>query len=256
MFPGATGDGVFGAGKAHMLNLFVTVILPVIVLTQLSHEDRLGPDKALVVALALPLGWAIYELIRNRKISANPIIGAVSVLLTGGFRLFDIPPKWFAIKEASVPAALALAILVSAWIGKPLARIFLNQVLDRERIDVALAEHGNADEYERRTSVATYLLATAFILSAVLNFALARIVVTADPGSEKFNDQLGRMTALSYPVITIPVMIVLVVTIFYILNTVGKLTGLEIEEMMKQKPKAKSAHAVSQEPGNHIVGEE
>lgn len=241
-----------------MSNLLITVILPVLILMQLSDEDRLGPDRALILALALPLGWAAMELVRKRKVSANPIIGAVGVLLTGGFRLFDIPPEWFAVKEASIPAALAIAILVSAWIGKPLARIFLNSILDRDRIDVALHENGTFEEYERRTSIATYLLASAFILSAILNFVLARVIVTADAGTEQFNDQLGRMTALSYPVITIPVMIVLMGTLWYVFSMVGKLTGLPIEEMMKQKPKgtrdAEPAPATSQEPGNHVVG--
>jgi len=222
-----------------MINLLITIILPVVILTRFSSEDSLGPDRALALALALPIGYAIVELIRTRHISASPIIGVVSVLLTGGFRLLDIPPEWFAVKEAAIPAILALAILVSAWIGRPLARIFLNQILDRERIDNALAEHGTAHEYEQRTSIATYLLAGAFVLSAILNFVLARMVVTSDPGTDAFNSELGRMTALSYPVITIPVMIVLFGTILYIFNTVGKLTGLEMEDMMKQKQKPK-----------------
>lgn len=222
-----------------MINLLITIVLPVVILTRFSSEDSLGPDRALALALALPIGYAIVELIRTRHISASPIIGVVSVLLTGGFRLLDIPPEWFAVKEAAIPAILALAILVSAWIGRPLARIFLNQILDRERIDTALAEHGTAHEYEQRTSIATYLLAGAFVLSAILNFVLARIVVTSDPGTDAFNSELGRMTALSYPVITIPVMIVLFGTILYIFNTVGKLTGLEMEDMMKRKQKPK-----------------
>jgi hypothetical protein len=241
-----------------MLNLLITIVLPVIILTNFSSDDRLGADKALALALALPIGYAIYEIARSRKVSASPIIGIVSVLLTGGFRLLDIPPEWFAVKEASIPALLALAILVSAWIGKPLARVFLNQILDRDRIDAALAAHGTEAEYEQRTSVATYLLAGAFVLSAILNYALARIVVTSEPGSEAFNDELGQMTWLSYIVITIPVMVVLTGTIFYIFNTVGKLTGLELEDMMKQKPKpAKEAvPASSEEAGDHLVGEQ
>ena len=222
-----------------MLNLLITVILPIIILTRFSSEDSLGPDRALALALALPIGYALIELFRTRRVSASPIIGIVSVLLTGGFRLLDIPPEWFAVKEAAIPAILALAILVSAWIGRPLARIFLDQILDRERIDTALAEHGTTYEYEQRTAIATYLLAGAFVLSAILNFVLARIVVTSDPGTDAFNSELGRMTALSYPVITIPVMIVLFITILYVFNTVGKLTGLEMEDMMKQKQKPK-----------------
>lgn len=224
-----------------MLNLLFTIIIPVVILTRFSGEGDLGPDRGLALALAFPIGWAIWEFSRERRIGAAPVIGVVSVLLTGGFRLFDIPPRWFAVKEAAVPAALALAILISAWIGKPLARVFLNQVLDGERIRARLLERGTLDEYEQRTAKATFLLAAAFLLSAALNFILARIVVTSDPGTDAFNSELGRMTALSYPVITIPVMIVLVGTIWYIMSTVTKLTGLQAEDMMKQGEKNKKS---------------
>jgi hypothetical protein len=221
--------------KALMFNLFFTIIIPVVILTRFSGDDQLGPDVGLALALAFPIASAGYEFMRDRKIGAAPILGVVGVLLTGGFRLLEIPPRWFAIKEAAVPAVLALAILVSAWIGRPLARVFLDQVLDQERVQAALAERGTAGEYEKRTSKATYLLASAFILSAVLNFTLARIVVTSDPGTDAFNNELGRMTALSYPVILLPVMIVLMGTMFYVLSTVTKLTGLQPEEAMRQR---------------------
>lgn len=218
-----------------MSSLLFTIIIPVAILTWFSGEDRLGPDLGLAIALAFPLVFAGFELVRTRKISAAPVLGVVGVLLTGGFRLFEIPPKWFAIKEAAVPAVLALTILVSAWIGRPLARVFLDQVLDRDKVHAVLAERGNTEEYEKRTSKATYLLASAFILSAVLNFGLARIVVTSDPGTDAFNNELGRMTALSYPVILLPVMLVLMGTILYVLSTVTKLTGLQPEEAMRQR---------------------
>jgi hypothetical protein len=241
-----------------MLNLILTIVVPVVILTRFSGEDDLGPDRALALALALPIGYAIYEFLRTRRVSANPIIGVIGVLLTGGFRLLELPPEWFAIKEAAIPAALALAILGSAWIGKPLARIFLNTFLDREKIDAALAANGTGAEYEQRTSIATYLLAGAFVLSAILNFVLARIVVTSEPDTAAFNSELGRMTALSYPIIMVPVMIVLFGTILYIFNTVGKLTGLEIEDMMKQKSKklSKSTTTTSEEAGDHLVREQ
>ena len=220
-----------------MLNILINVVLPVFILTQMSSEDRLGADRALLLALAIPIAYALWELARVRKVSWQPILGIVGVLMTGGFRLLELPPEWFAVKEALVPALFALAILVSAWLGRPLARVFLNAFLDKDRIQAALRENNNEDEYEQRTAIATYLLAGAFTLSAILNFVLARMVVTANPGTDAFNDQLGRMTALSYPVITLPVMIVLMITIFYIFNTVGKMTGLDIEDMVKQNPK-------------------
>ena len=84
---------------------------------------------------------------------------------------------------------------------------------------------------------AIVMLASAFLLSAALNYVLARVVVTAEPGSETFNSQLGRMTALSFPVITIPVMIVLFITVFYILRIVNQLTGLEAEDAIRRPGK-------------------
>ncbi|HEU0163455.1 MAG TPA: VC0807 family protein [Thermomicrobiales bacterium] len=214
-----------------MLNLLFTVVIPVIILT------RFGSLEAFLVALAFPIGFGIYEVVRNRRISWQSGLGIFSLLLTGGFKILHLPPEWVAVKEAMVPSVLALAVLVSAWVGRPLARLFLNQILDREKIDAALAERGNVHEYERRTSIATYLLAFTFLLSATLNFILAKVIVTSDPSTSAYNHEIGRMTALSFPVITIPVMVSMFVTIIYIMWTVSKLTGLEAESVIKQQPK-------------------
>lgn len=224
-----------------MLNILINLIIPVVILMRFSGEDDLGPTRGLILALAFPVGYAIYEIWRQRKVTWTPIVGVVSVLLTGGIALLELPPELVAIKEASIPLVFALAILGSAWIGKPLARVFLNQMLDREKVEAALRERGTFDEYERRTARATYMLASAFLLSAALNYGLARVVVTSEPGTEAFNSELGRMTALSFPVITIPVFIVLFITIFYILRIVNQLTGLEADEVVRQKGKEPTA---------------
>jgi hypothetical protein len=71
------------------------------------------------------------------------------------------------------------------------------------------------------------------LLSATLNFTLAKIVVTSPPGTEAFNRELGRMTALSFPVITVPVMITLIGTMVYIIRTVTQLTGLDMEHVLR-----------------------
>ena len=217
-----------------MLNLLINVVIPTLIMTRFSDEDQLGGVGAMLVALAFPLLFGIYNIIRDKKIGWVPILGIVSIMLSGGFNLLKFPPEWIAFKEASVPLILALAILVSAWINRPLARIFLNSMLDRETVDKALHERGTFELYEKRTAVATYLLAFAFLLSAVLNFVLARIVVTSDPQTPEYTKEIGRMTGLSFPVITIPVMLVLMGTIVYVMLTVSKLTGLEAEKVLKQ----------------------
>lgn len=233
---------------ARMLNILITLIIPVVILTRFSGEDDLGPTRGVIVALAFPLGYAVYNIWKEHKIGWTPVLGVVSVLLTGGIALLELPAELVAIKEASIPLVLALVILVSAWIGRPITRIFLNQMLDRDKVHSALEERGTVDEYERRTAIATYMLASAFFLSAALNYGLARYVVTSEAGTEAFNSELGRMTALSFPVITIPVMIVLFITVFYILRIVNKLTGLEAEEVIRQPGKKGEEDRSSTEP--------
>lgn len=217
-----------------MLNLLINVVIPTVIMIRFSDEDKLGGVGAMLVALAFPLLFGIYNIFKVRKIGWIPILGIVSILLSGGFNLLKFPPEWIAVKEASIPFVLALTILVSAWINRPLARIFLNQMLDRETVDKALHERGTYDQYEKRTAIATYLLAFAFLLSAMLNFVLARIVVTSDPQTPEYTKEIGRMTGLSFPVITIPVMLVLMGTIIYVMMTVSKLTGLEAEKVLRQ----------------------
>jgi len=229
-----------------MLSLLINVVAPTVIMMRFADEDQLGPVNALLLALAFPFVYGVYSMVRERKIGWLPIVGLVSILISGGVGLLELPAEWIAVKEAMIPALLALAILVSAWIGKPLARVFLDQMLDKERVHAALHERGTYHEYERRTGIATWLLAGAFVLSAVLNFILARVVVTADGGTQEFTEQMGRMTALSFPVITVPVMIVLIGTIFYIMTTVSKLTGLEAEQVLRQQGKKKDAEAVQQ----------
>lgn len=229
-----------------MLSLFLTIVLPVAILSWGKDKLGLSTQQAFIVALLFPLVYGVVELIRSKRIGFNPIVGVVGVLLTGGIGLLKLNPKWVAIKEGIVPLGFAAAVLISAWMGKPLARVILNQVLDKPRIDAALAERGNADEYERKTGVATYLLAGAFLLSSILNYSLAKAVVHAPAGTDAFNKQLGKMTALSFPIITVPVMIVLMGTLIYIWMTVTKLTGLELEEVMKQPEKKGKGKAKTQ----------
>ena len=60
------------------------------------------------------------------------------------------------------------------------------------------------------------MLAGTFLFSSVMNYLLARWVVTSPAGTEAFNNELGRMTLLSYPVIAIPSMLMMMGVMFYL----------------------------------------
>lgn len=223
-----------------MISLVINILIPTVIMMRYAGEDKLGAVNALLIALAFPFLYGVWEMAKTRKVGWVPILGLVSIGISGGIGLLKLPASWIAVKEAMIPGILALAILVSAWIGKPLARIFLDAIIDKDRIYPILEEQNKMDDYDRRTAVATWMLAGTFVLSATLNFFLARVVVTADGGSQQYTEQLGRMTALSFPVITIPVFIALTASIFYIMSTLSKLTGLEMDEVLKDQGKKKS----------------
>lgn len=223
-----------------MLSLAINILIPTVIMMRFAGDDKLGAVNALLLALAFPFLYGVYEMARTKKVGWVPVLGLVSIAISGGVGLLKLPPEYIAIKEAMIPAILALAILVSAWIGRPLARVFLDAVIDKDKIYPVLEEQGKMDDYEKRTAVATWLLAGTFFLSAALNFILATIVVKADGGTQEYTQQIGRMTALSFPVITVPVFIALFISILYIMSTLSKLTGLEMDEVLKDQRKKKS----------------
>jgi len=86
---------------------------------------------------------------------------------------------------------------------------------------------------------ASWLVAGSFFLSAILNYVLATVLITSQPGTVEFNEQLGKMTALSFPVIAIPAMLVLMGALFYLFSRITKLTGLTLEDVIHHHEKKK-----------------
>ena len=62
---------------------------------------------------------------------------------------------------------------------------------------------------------------------------LARLIVITDPGTVAFNEELGRLTALSYPVIVIPSMAVMIAALQYLISGIKQLTGLSLSQILK-----------------------
>lgn len=224
--------------ESLLLNLGLNILAPTLVLTRLSGPDALGTVGALLVALAFPLGYGAWDFLRRRKYNFFSIIGLVSILLTGGISLLHLPPSYLAVKEAAIPGLLGVVILISLKTRWPLVRslLFNDAVMDTGRIERSLAERDATAEFERVMARATCLLAGSFFLSSVLNYLLANAVVTAMPGSVEYNEQLGRLTALSYPLIALPATIVTAIALLYLFRRLTRLTGLAFEELLRSPP--------------------
>ena len=217
-----------------LVDLLVSIVIPSIVLMRFSDETQLGASGALVVALAFPLGLGLYELIRYRVTNFIAVLGLVSVLLTGGIGLLQLDTEWLAVKEAGIPALLGIAVLVSARLGYPLIRklLYNPKILDTSKIDRILRERGQAEVFEARLARANDYLGGTFFFSAAMNYILTTWIVTSPTGSAAFNEELGRLTLVSYPMIAVPSMLMMFAIFYWLWRSIHGITGLKLEEML------------------------
>lgn len=216
------------------LELLITLVLPALVLLQLSAPQRLGPVAALLLALAFPLGWGLRDFLTRRRLNIFAGLGLVSVLLTGGIGLLELDTGWLAVKEAAVPGVLGLIVAGSALSRYPLVRVLLYTpiLLDTARIDAALAQRGNQAAFDARLRTATWMLAGSFAFSAGMNFVLATWIVTSPAGTAAFNEELGRMTLLSYPMIALPATLMMLAVLYYLSGGIKRLAGLSLGDVL------------------------
>ena len=216
------------------VDLIVSIIIPSIILMKFSGEDQLGPAGALIIALAFPIVWGLYELLGNKKRNYIALLGIFSVLLTGGIGLLKIDAQWLAIKEAAIPLILGIGVLVANKLGFPIVRklLFNPKLMNVDRIESALAQNNNKPEFEKKLDKANLFFAGTFLFSAIMNYVLAKAIVTSESGSPAFNEELGKMTLLSYPVIAIPSTLMMLAIFYFIWRTVSSLTGLKLEEVL------------------------
>ncbi len=218
-----------------LVDLLVSIIIPSVILMKFSADDALGASAALLVALAFPLAWGLFELVKYKKFNFIALLGLVSVILTGGIGLFKLDTEWLAVKEAAIPAIIGIVIIISTQTRYPLIKtLFYNpQIMDINKIKQRLDELGSADVFETHLLKASYLFSGTFLFSAVMNFMLASWIVTSPAGSADFNQELGQMTLLSYPMIAIPSMLMMLYIFYYLWRTIHGMTGLTFNEILR-----------------------
>ena len=219
-----------------LIELLITLIIPSLILMKLSGPEDLGVVNALLLALAFPLFWGARDFLMRRKLNLFAALGLVSILLTGGIGLLQLDTQWLAIKEAAVPGIIGLVVVVSAYTSKPLVRVLLFSpaLMDVERIQENLGQRGNQAIFEGRLKTAAWMLGGSFFFSAVMNYILATWIVVSPAGTAAFNEELGRLTLLSYPMIALPSMLIMMAVLFYLVRTIRELAGLNLAEALKQ----------------------
>ena len=224
------------------LNLGFNLILPILLLNKgkqwfggyLEPYFENVAVGILLIAIAFPVIYFVYDYFKRSKYNVFSILGLISVLLTGGIGILEIPTEWFAVKEAGIPLMLGLAVLISLKTPYPLIHTLLYnpEIIDVDKVHNALVAHQSESAFERLLTRCTWLLAGSFLLSGVLNFLLARWIVVSPSGTDDFNSEVSKMMAWSWPIIAIPSMAIMMYALMQLLGGIKKMTGLELEEVL------------------------
>ena len=239
--------------ESLLLNLAFNLILPILLLrkgdgwfgSQLA--DSIGVENndpkiagiILITALAFPLGYGIRDFFVRQKFNVVSVLGFVSVLFTGGIGLLELSAHLFAVKEAALPAIIAVILIFYRNNKNSLTRTFLYNpdVLRVDLVEIALRERGNEDKFEKLLGKCSWWLAASFILSSALNYILARAIVTTEPADNKtlYNEEVGEMMGWSFPIIAIPCMLITILVLWRLFAGIKKLSGLSPEDLVSQK---------------------
>lgn len=226
-----------------LVDLLFSLIIPTIILMKFSSPEALGPVKALLTAVAFPLGFGIYEIVTGKKTSALTYIGLANVALTGGLGLFKLNGHWFALKEASIPLLFCLICLLSLRRSKTLTEYLLinDMIWNKSVIFSALEQRDQLGAFRKLMKHCTLWLAVSFLLSTLLNYILAMVVLKSPGGTPEFNEELAYMQLLSFPVISLPCSVLIVFVILKLFRSLPQLTGLSVNELLRSPHPSSSA---------------
>lgn len=213
-------------------NLLINIIIPALILMKGAKwaaklDLEINSIQILILALSLPFIYGLYDLIINKEKNFIAVLGFVSILLSGIVGVLKLSTELIAIKEAAIPFIIGCVIYFSNFTSYPIAPKFLyhDDIFDKKTINEHL-DNTKQISLQNKIKKASFFLFLSFMLSAFLNFVLAKYFVKSPTGTEAFNDELGQMTLYSYPIIVIPSMLIMVGIIAYIYNSIKKLTGL------------------------------
>lgn len=250
------------ANQEHPLaNILINVVVPSMVLTLLSKDPtlqeklgkaakiwHLGPVPAIIIALALPIGYGIWFFLKYRKLNLYSNLGLISVILTGALTFYlwnkdgTVKPHaglFFGIKEGLIAFMLGAAILWSGRTATPVIRMFLlnDSVFDIPRLEAKVDELAVRPSYDRIVRGANRFFAMSFFLSAVLNVGLALWLFrnfdeNAVNALEAYNEIVGKNTGWGFLVIGAPLVGITFLMLLRLLRDLRHLTGLTDKELL------------------------
>jgi hypothetical protein len=214
------------------LDLVANLGWPFLVLTWWSGDDALGPRWGPALAMALPLTWALYRRIVQGHTSPIAALVVTSIALNAAVGFLPMDARWFALKEAVMPMGFGAIFVLTTLRGPGILAGLINEMLDADKVNAALAETGGTEVYTGRIRRGTRLFGLVTALSGVVSGVLATVLITSPTGSTEFAVQLGRYTAWSYGAVTLPTLLGTMWVLRDVLTTLETTTGKPFETLL------------------------
>lgn len=239
-----------------LANIILNVLAPVLILNYCSKDGsslwHLGPYWAMALAIAIPIGYAIWHYIQHKKFNIFSAVGFGNVLLTGIISIYlyssDEPgvrnnaPLLFGIKEAIQPLILGSLFLITAKGKSPLFSTFIynDGIFDHSRIKKAVKDNGKKTEHDQLIWTCTKLFFGSFCVSAVMNLCLAYYFLgDLDPAAENwkelYNADVAKITGWGFLVIGVPLLVIGALILSKLIKGLKQLTGLETDRILQAR---------------------
>ena len=195
------------------------------------------PSIIFAISLIFPLAYFIYDFITRKNINVISILGFINILLTGGIGVFGskfgLTKNWFILKEGLLPLVIGfLLFLMSVFKKESFYNIFLNELIfQTDKIKNAIDDNLK-NEFDGVLKITGYYFISGFIISSIIQFFLASMIVVSNPGETSFNEEVSTMTWVSYIAVLLPTMIILGKGFMDLITGIEKLTGMKKEEFL------------------------
>ena len=195
------------------------------------------PSLVFAIALIFPLAYFIYDFITRKNINVISILGFINILLTGGIGVFGsklgLTKNWFILKEGLLPLVIGFSLfLMSIFKKESFYNIFLNELMFKKDKIINSIDDNLKSQFDRVLKVTGYYFISGFVISSIIQFFLASMIVVSNPGDTSFNEEVSTMTWVSYIAVLLPTMIILGKGFMGLITGIEKLTGMKKEEFL------------------------
>lgn len=177
------------------------LVVPICVLLLFSDDEELGPAIAFGVAIGSSAATALASCFLRRRVSIRALLSLFAILASAGFVLFQWSQEWFAWKEAALPTASGMLLAVLHILDRSPVTFLLKRVVNERAIETAIASPVDRIAVRRARGRVSWAIILAMFVSAAVNFSLAKLMVTARPGTAEFNQQVASFNAVDGPVV-------------------------------------------------------